>query len=159
MNNFHTKWAKRTAAKIQAETLTEADIRYLRKRFAAVEDGDTRYCSLADLEALDELIRNTKPRVSDEQARKGADWLYRMVYTPTGALRRTAFAAEFTARDRDVILALRENPHFTLNGLENVGTYRAAFVPVYNAIGPDSFFRYAAQAWQSGGQSFIIHHA
>jgi hypothetical protein len=159
-----SKWAKKFAAKIESGELSEGDIRGARLKLARVFNENSRArtvpgCGVHEACELLEMLKHLKPRVSDAQARKGADWLYGKIYTPHGALRNTEFAKEFTAADRNVVLELRERPHFTCNGFENVGRNGWTFyVPVYNAIGSESFFRYAAVAWQSG-QSFILKHA
>jgi len=160
-----SKWARMTADRIRSGTLTESQIRAMRRILAnSYREGSygkpaSKQATQDEADALQEMVNTLKPRVSDEQARKGADWLYRQAFTPRGALRATAFAREFSEADRAVILQLRDNPHFTLNGFEDVGEPRwPVLVPVYNAIGADTFFRYAAVAWQTG-KPFVIHHA
>jgi hypothetical protein len=160
-----SKWAKMCAQRIQTETLTEPQLRTMRRILANCYNAgkysmpESKHLTRSEADTLLQMIQQTKPRVSDEQSRKGADWLYNAVYTPRGALRCTDFAREFTAADRDVILQLRERPHFTLNELEDIGRDGwTVFAPVYNAIGLDSFFRYAAVAWQTG-RPFVTRHA
>lgn len=157
-------WAKKMHAAISSGVVTEGQIRGMKRKFTDLARAG-RYgavapknCSAADMDALVSLTEIVKPRVTDEQARKGADWLYSQVFTPTGRERNTDFSAEFSAADKVVIRQLRDNPHFTLVGWEDIGTNWPHYVPVYAAIGLDSHFRYAAVAWQSG-RSFITRHA
>ena len=160
-----SKWARITRDRITSESITEPQLRHMRLKLARAANGgrfsypESKAPTRDEMAELLRLIATVKPRVSDEQARKGADWLYKQVFTPRGRVRGTEFAREFTDADRAVILELRDKPHFTLNGLTDIGQRDwTVFAPVYNAIGAHSFFRYAAVAWQTG-KPFVICHA
>lgn len=161
---MHNKWAKRMHAAISSDLVTEGQIRGMKRKFTDVARAGSygrempKGCTVDEMEKLVTLTSTIKPRVTDAQARKGADWLYGQVFTPTGRERQTEFAAEFSAADKVVIKQLRDNPHFTLVGWQDIGHNFPFYVPVYAAIGLDSHFRYAAVAWQSG-RSFVIRHA
>ena len=163
-----TKWSNRTANRIRSGEVSERIIRSMRHIMArAINAGlaswmtGTPSCTYSDASALLELIEECAPAVSMEQARKGADWLYSQVYTPTGRERQTEFAREFTERDRDIIRACKDNPRFDLVELYDARQHGARFCtlfPVYRCYGDNgAFFDYVARSWQSGGHSFIIN--
>ena len=164
---MQTKWATRTANIIKSGTVPEGNIRSMRQILArAINAGmaswmtGTPSCTYGDAEKIVELVATENPAVTEDQARKGAEWLYGQVFTPRGALRRTDFAGQFTERDREIIKACRENPRFDLVELYDStqdGVRFCTLYPVYRCHGADGmFFDYVARAWQSGGNSFIV---
>ena len=156
---MQTKWAKNFAAAIKSGILTEGQIRAARRILAnAINRDGCVSCTKSDAWELIELINLHKPRVTDEQARKGADWLYSVSYTPRGKVRNTDLASQFNDRDRTVIRELQEQPRFHLVELEDVGGTWSKFAPIYRAVGKSASFDYAAQAWQTG-KPFVVRHA
>lgn len=152
-----TTWTETTIARIESGTLAEPIIRTMRIKLANALNRETKLPH-DDVYRICEAIETARPLVTAEQARKGADWLYKSVFTSRGVVRNTDFAREFSADDRAVILALRE---FRLIELRDIGAEHSRwskFAPVYRAYGAGMYFDYVAQAWQTG-QSFIQRHA
>lgn len=165
---MQTKWANKTAAVIRSGTIPEGNVRSMRQIMSrAINAGmatwmtGTPSCTYEDAGELLELVAEHNPSVTDEQARKGADWLYSQAFTPRGAVRRTAMADQFTDVDLAIIKACKENPRFDLVEMYDTTQDGARFCtlfPVYRCYGDHGqFFDYVARAWQSGGNSFIIN--
>lgn len=167
---MQTKWAKKTAAIIQSGEVPETIIRSMRQIMArAINAGcnswmtGTPPCNYDDAAALLEMVDEHRPAVTSEQARKGADWLYSQVFTPTGRVRNTEFADQFRDSDREIVKACRDNPRFDLVELYDTtqdGARYCSLFPVYRCHGANgAFFDYVARAWQSGGNSFIVNRS
>lgn len=164
--NIQSKWARGFAANIQSGLLTEGQIRSARRIMANAANSQrwpnrtTKQCTPDEVEELLDLIREHKPDVTADQARKGANWLYSVNFTPRGKLRNTELAREFSDNDRQVIRELHasDTPAFQLVNLAEIGGNWVHFTPVYRAIGETMSFEYAAQAWQTG-QPFVTSHA
>jgi hypothetical protein len=164
-----TKWARATALEIKTGELPEGKIRVMRSILARAINkagndwmSGTPSCNRDDADAIIELLEEHTPRVTEDQARKGADWLYSQVFTSRGNVRATAFAAEFSEADRAIILQLRARPHFELVGFYDTrenGERYCTLYPLYKAVGESSSFIYAARSWQAGGNSFVTKHA
>lgn len=166
---MQSKWAKTMAQRIASGTLAESVIRkaraILRESINAEEYFSREPSPSATAEEAREIldmIAQTMPAVTEAQARKGAEWLYRVAYTPAGRIRRTEAAQQFRADDLRVLQECRAAPRFSLVALDEHadGRYLRDLAPVYRCHGADgASFDYTASAWQSGGAFAIIRHA
>lgn len=156
-------WTQKTLTKIASGELSEGEIRMIRQRIGfAFTRGYAPRDKISPDEARELLMAVAKhcPRVSDAQARKGAEWLYKVNFTPKGARRNTDLAREFSERDLDVIKALQTKPEFKLIDMaESSNGYWTVYFPTYRAISDAGSFDYTAAAWQSGGRTFVESHA
>jgi hypothetical protein len=162
-------WYETTRARILAGTLTEAELRILRLRIRRGLNQpyhpreSYKPCTAQQAHTLLELVEDHHPRVSDTQARKGADWLYRLAFRKDGGRRTTPAARQFTDADLQVIREQREVPCFSLIGFDEQSResdgYFVGLAPIYRAHGAHTGFTYVAAAWQSGGAFAVTQHA
>ena len=141
--------------KIIGNDMSEQDIISLRSQLNGRTNG-----SMTD-EQRDNLISAIgyeKPRVSDEQSRKGIDWLRKQWHTPTGKVRKNNPFGDY---EQDV---LDNFSHFEFVDLYDAATPMAtsigfhSYLPVYRVISKTGghWFDYTAAAWQSGQSLRIL---
>lgn len=165
---MQSKWAKTTAQRIASGELAEPIIRKARALLRDAVNAEEYFkrepspsATAAEAWELVDMISTHAPRVTDAQARKGAEWLRRLVYTSRGTVRRTEAAQQFTAADLRVLQACIARPSFRLVELDphSDGRYLRDLAPVYRCIGDNGeSFDYTASAWQSGGAFAILRH-
>lgn len=167
---MQSKWAKTTAQRIASGELAEPIIRKARAVLRGAVNAEEYFkrkpspsATAVEAWGLVGMISTHAPRVTDAQARKGAEWLRRLVYTSRGTVRRTEAAQQFSDADLRVLKACIARPAFRLVELEphyGMHGYLLAFAPVYRCIGDNGeSFDYTANAWQSGGAFAILRHA
>lgn len=164
---YQSKWATRTAAKIRASKLSKPDIRVMLSKISrAIYDGgyagrgDNKQCTYAEACALLQLLEVAQPRIAATHAQQGAEYLYRLAFTPHGRQRNTKFTRELSALDFRVIAECRASPAFHLVGaydLSQSGPY-PRYAPIYRTLGKSATFDYVGLSWQAG-QSFLVRHA
>lgn len=161
---FVSKWAKKTAKRILSGELSEAEINKMRSLLArAINFTRTQaHCTAEEAWELIALLSDHPVRVSGVQARKGAQWLYNVTFTPRGTRRNAAVSAPFKDRDADLIrrLAAAEQPEFWLDGFDDRSNGpNVSLLPIYRAVCGDDYLVYAAGSWQSGGGIEVLRHA
>lgn len=161
MATSRKNWTVRTLAAIASDQVDEAKIRAMRRIIRnTLNDRNADTADNDRMHAVAAAVEKHKPRVSAEQSRKGADWLYKQAFTPRGIVRRTEFAQALSEHDLAVIRECLAAPRFQLVELEFCEgryNYIDAVFPVYRCHGADGkSFDYSARAWQSGGNSFVI---
>lgn len=165
-----TKWAAQTIARIERNDVPEPVIRKMRQILArAINHGEhswmtgTPSCNASDAERMLALVEQRHCTISAEQSRKGADWLFKNAFTSKGLQRRTEFAQQFSAQDLQVIRDCHASPRFDLVGFYDTrehGERYCTLFPVYRCHGANgAWFDYAARAWQSGGNSFVLQRS
>lgn len=164
-------WKATTRERIHSGTLAESIIRKARVILAQAINADEYHgreeyrphgLRASDARDLVQLIRDARPLVTDAQARKGAEWLRGIVWTPRGADRATENARKFNAADREVLRGCLVSPRFHLVDMEEhySGRYLESLAPVYRCCdGRGASFDYCASSWQSGGGLYITRHA
>lgn len=157
-----TNWAKTTQARIASGRVTESQLRTMRTILAnAINRNGSRSCTADEAELLLEMVESMPLQVEHSQARKGADWLYKMAFTSRGLQRKTEFAQRLIPHDLAVIRECHAHalPHFTLQGFDDSREYsrHCVLTPIYRCYGDNGkWLDYRAQAWQAGGNSFIV---
>lgn len=122
-----------------AGEVTEGAIAGMRK---TLHDRET---PADDIVAVCDAIEQHTPRVSAAQMEKGRVWLLKNSLRANGEPRRNAFITGWR------VAVCREAVCARLVGLEDVGTYRSVFYPIYRYETADGrYFDYSAHSWQSG---------
>lgn len=155
---YTTKWARTCAERIASGVMTEPEIRKMRsilgkayKSQRYVYRRGTTSCTAGDADALIALLWEHPVQVSDDQARKGVEWLHSAAYTPGGKRRATEDAQEFTEADLAVLAECKATPRFSLVDID-----RENFAPIYRCHGAEGSFDYLATSWQNGGAFQIV---
>lgn len=154
---FDAKWAGKAAARIASGELEEEQIITMRSRIARALNpyiSTAGQCSGTDAEKLLSMIAEVKPKVSKEQAQKGIAWLKGIVHTPSGKVRNTQVAKQFTDADIRVLNECEQVPSAQL-----VGICVKSFAPLYQMNSNSESFVYRGASWQSGGAFEIVRHA
>lgn len=99
-----------------------------------------------DLEILYTYAQEDGLKISQEQTKKGLDWLMNLWKTPAGKERKNN---PFGYREQE---ALESFQYFTYDGHINAGTYSTWYAPLYTVVGKDCTFQY----YVSGGQPQIV---
>ncbi len=150
-----SKLFKKYLDKITNSTLSEQNIISLRSQV-----NGRRPSSMTDVEKerLIETIYTQKPRVSNEQAAKGIDWLRRQWHTPTGKVCKHNPFGDYEQ------YVLENFGHFELVDLYDMATSFAvqmgfhSYLPVYRVYttSGERWFDYVAGCWQSGESLRIL---
>lgn len=86
---------------------------------------------------FDEMGNLDELAITEDQARKGYDWLMDQWKTQTGTERKNN---PFGQREQRI---LENYSHITLNSLYNAGNgYHDSYLPLYNVYGNDTCFEY-----------------
>ncbi len=142
--------------KIVNSVLSEQDIISLRSQLNGRRSGKITNEQREDLISA---IEDHKPRVSEEQSRKGIDWLRKQWHTPTGKVRKNNPFGDYEQ------YVLDNFGHFEFVGLYDTATSVAvnyfglhSYLPIYRVLSKTEghWFDYVAAAWQSGQSLRIL---
>lgn len=96
-------------------------------------------------------------RVSDEQGKKGLDYLRKLLVRKDGMLRNTKLVRDQNLTD-DHLMLIRRADHFLFVGFrEDLNTFGnvAAIYPIYRLVASDGWwFEYVARPWVGGPCTF-----
>lgn len=158
-----TTWTDTLKARLRERTITESELRFMRRRLREAFNDRCAYCTSLEAEEVVELIAHIRPSVSPAQALKGVNWLMRLAFRKDGKPRATDAAREFRDTDRQTLQDCCAHPRFALIGFDEQTDgygHLANLAPIYRCFGRDSmFFDYVSSAWQSGGAFTIVQHA
>lgn len=137
-------------------TITESEIAALKKRWRP-RGRLWRIDSALVGEEMERLGYALPMRVSDEQGKKGLDYLRKLLLKKDGMLRQSKLIEDFGVTD-DHVVVLRRLDHFLFKGFHedcNAFGDTTALYPIYRAVASDDgWFEYVARPWVAGLPSF-----
>lgn len=139
-------------------TITESEISALKKRWRGMQRKAMRRGELPDYSSEWEALLEALPmRVSDEQGKKGLDYLRKLLLKKDGTLRDTKLVKDQDLSGTHAGIIQRAD-HFLFTGFrEDLNHFGnpVALYPIYRLVShDDQWFEYVARPWVAGLPEF-----